>query len=145
MTERNTNIPAAFLILRDGDKVLLQRRFNTGYADGQYSLVAGHVDEGETFTQAIIREAREEANLELEEVQMVHMMHRKGEDGSERTDAFFVADKWSGEIKNLESHKCDDLNWFELSNLPENTLDYIKIVLGLIQEGVFYSEFGWNK
>ena len=58
MKTRHTNIPASYLVLFDHNKVLLLRRFNTGYEDGNYSLIAGHVEEGETFTKCIIREAK---------------------------------------------------------------------------------------
>ncbi|MFH1669466.1 MAG: NUDIX domain-containing protein [Candidatus Woesearchaeota archaeon] len=64
--KRHQNVPASYLTLFKDDKVLLLRRFNTGYEDGNYSMVAGHVDPGETFTQCIIREAKEEAGIELE-------------------------------------------------------------------------------
>ncbi len=60
---RHTNIVAAYLVLQKDDQVLLLQRQNTGYEDGNYSVIAGHVEPGETFTQAIIREAREEANV----------------------------------------------------------------------------------
>ena len=53
--QRNKNIPASYIILFKDNKVLLQRRFNTGYEDGNYSIVAGHVDPGESFTKYIIR------------------------------------------------------------------------------------------
>ena len=42
MTDRFTVPVAVHLFLRDGDRILLLRRFNTGYEDGNYSVIAGH-------------------------------------------------------------------------------------------------------
>ena len=57
--ERHKIIPTSHLFLMKDHEMLFLRRFNTGYEDGKYSMVAGHVDKGETFTQCIIREAEE--------------------------------------------------------------------------------------
>ncbi|OIO18541.1 MAG: hypothetical protein COY69_00490, partial [Candidatus Magasanikbacteria bacterium CG_4_10_14_0_8_um_filter_32_14] len=62
--QRHQNTPASFLVLIKNNKVLL-RRFNTKYEDGNYSMIAGHVDQGKTFTQCIIREAKEEADIKM--------------------------------------------------------------------------------
>ncbi len=144
---RHMNIPASYLVLmNERGQVLLLRRFNTGFKDGMYSLVAGHVDAGETFTQALVREVREEAGIVVlpEDAEVVHLMHRKSDtDGSERTDVFFVVRKWSGEITNCEPGKCDELSWFDMDNLPENMVEYIRVALGHIWDGVRYSEVGW--
>jgi hypothetical protein len=43
----------------------------------------------------------------------------------------------------MEPHKCDDLRWFELDNLPENTVLYIRQAIDCISKNIFYSEFGW--
>lgn len=144
--DRHKIVPAAYLVLRDQDKVLLLRRFNTGYEDGKYSLPAGHVDQGETFTQAICREAMEEIDVMLksEDVRVAHIMHRKSID-SERVDTFFVVEGWAGEVKNAEPDKCDDLSWYSQGGLPENIIPYVRQALECIRDGKFYSEFGFDK
>ena|SRR3989344_1106282 len=146
--ERHQNIPASYLVLIKDNKVLLQRRFNTGYQDGKYSMVAGHVDKRETFTEAIIRETKEEAGIELksENLKVAHVMHRNSgtEENNERVDVFFTADKWEGNIENKEPNKCDDLSWFDLDNLPDNIIPYIKRAIDCIKNKIFYSEHGWH-
>jgi len=146
--KRHQNIPASYLALFRNNKVLLLRRFNTGYEDGKYSLVAGHVDLGETFTQCIIRESKEEAGILLkpEDLKVVHVMHRNSDasENNERVDVFFIAGKWDGEITNKEPHKCDDLSWFDLDDIPENIIPYIKQVLEKIKNKIYYSEHGWQ-
>lgn len=59
--ERAHLIPAVHLFLMREDEVLLSLRENTGFQDGNYSVVAGHLDGGERVVEAAIREAREEA------------------------------------------------------------------------------------
>ena len=129
--------------LCDG-QILLLRRFNTGYEDGNYSVVAGHVDAGETVTQAAIREANEEVGVTLEpaDLQIVHVMHRKSED--ERIDFFIAVRHWVGEVINKEPQKCDDLSWVAIDSLPRNTIPYVKRSIENYQANVYYSEFGWH-
>jgi 8-oxo-dGTP pyrophosphatase MutT (NUDIX family) len=148
--ERFKITPASYLILEKDGKVLLARRFNTGYEDGKYSLVAGHLDGGETFRQAMAREAMEEVGIVLavNDLRVVHTMHRITDFHDvglrERIDIFIKAQKWKGELKNMEPHKCDDLGWFSIDNLPENTIPYVRHALECIQNNITYSEFGWE-
>ena len=145
--ERHKVVPASYLVFIKNGKILLQRRFNTGYEDGKYSMIAGHVDKGETFTQCIIRETEEESGIILksENLKVAHIMCRNSgtEENNERVDAFFVAEKWDGKIENREPHKCDDLSWFSLDNLPANIIPYIKQAIDCIKNKIFYSEHGW--
>jgi len=147
-TQRHTNIPASYLFLIRDNEILLLRRYNTGYEDGNYSVIAGHVDKGESFTEAIIREAKEEANITLkkDDLKVVHIMHRnsKTTKNNERIDTFFVAENWSGELKNVEPNKCDDLSWFEIDKLPQNIIPYIKQAIEESLDNNFYSEHGWK-
>ncbi|MFA5986751.1 MAG: NUDIX domain-containing protein [Parcubacteria group bacterium] len=138
--------PAAYVIPVWQGKILLARRFQTGYEDGNYSLVAGHVERGETFVQCIVRETREEIGIivQPDDLEMVHTMHRKIGKDSERVDLFFVTTRWQGEITNCEPHKCDDLLWCDGENLPQNTIPYIAQAVQMIINDVPYSEHGWR-
>jgi 8-oxo-dGTP diphosphatase len=148
--ERHREVPASYLILIKEGKILLQRRFNTGYMDGSYSLPAGHLDKGETFTQCIVRETKEEIGIDIkpEDTKVAHLMHRFsgaewGDEGY-RIDVFFTSDKWSGEPKIMEPDKSDDLFWFDLDKLPDNMIPYVKQAIDCIKNKTFYSELGWE-
>lgn len=142
------SVPAAYLVLVKEGRVLLLRRYQTGYEDGQYSLVAGHVEPGESFTDCMVREAEEEAGIQLErkDLRVGHVMHRYAPESEApfRLDIFFIAERWAGEICNKEPHKCDELAWFELEKLPENLIPFVREALANIQQKKSYSEWGWN-
>ena len=126
MNKIHQNIPTSYLTLAKDNKILLLRRFNTGYQDGNYSMIAGHVKPGETFTQCIIREAEEEAGIVIkpENLKVFHIMHRNSgaTENDERINVFFIAEKWEGSIVNKEPHRCDDLSWFNLNSIPDNVI-----------------------
>ena len=136
-------IPEVHLILTESEEILLLRRHNTGYADGSYGLVAGHMDGNETAREALSREAKEEAGLTIDpkDLELVHIIHRMSEE--ERVSFFFEPRKYEGKPKNNEPNKCDDLSWFPIQELPSNTIEYIRHAIEAYAKGAMYSEFGW--
>ena len=138
-------IPEAHLLLVEQQRVLLLRRKDTGYEDGKYSLVAGHVDGGETAREAMCREAAEEAGLQIapDDLRLVHLIHRL--DDQERMSFFFNPVRWAGEPRNMEPHKCSELAWHALSALPEPMVPYVRHAIAQVRAGSLYSEFGWQR
>lgn len=143
---RHTIIPAAHIFLIKDNQILLARRCNTGYEDGNYSVPSGHIEQGETATVGVMREAKEEAGVicDPDSLRCVHIMHRLTPEPREGVDFFFVCTKWEGEIHNPEPEKCDDLRWFPLEALPKNTIPYIRKAISYYRESIFYSETGWE-
>ena len=146
MKQYHKIICAAYLLPEKEGEVLLLRRLNTGFEDGSYSLVSGHLNDEESVRQAMIREAKEEAGIDInpEDLELVHVMHRNELNGDEaRIDFFFKCRSWQGDITNMEPEKCDDLSWFSLNELPINIIQYIKTALEHVNKGQFYSELYW--
>ncbi|HLD41950.1 MAG TPA: NUDIX domain-containing protein [archaeon] len=142
--ERLKITPATHLIFIKDGEVLLSRRFNTGWKDGFYSVVGGHLEEKETVLQATIREGKEEAGIDLkdDDLKFTHVIHRLSDE--QRVDFFFLVKNWEGEIRNMEPDKCDDLNWFDLDKLPDNMVPYVRQAIANIVKNIPYSQEGWG-
>ncbi|MFC1629717.1 NUDIX domain-containing protein [Patescibacteria group bacterium] len=139
--ERFKVIASVYLVLIRDNKILLSRRYNTGYFDGYYSFPAGHLDGKETLKQGVVREVKEEIGIILDpaDLELIHVMNRKMPN-NERVDFFFAIKKCHGEPKIMEPDKCDDLSWFKLNNLPQNIVPYIKQAIDSFQKNIIYSE-----
>jgi 8-oxo-dGTP pyrophosphatase MutT (NUDIX family) len=131
---------AVYLLLKRGDEILLSLRQNTGYRDGNWSVVAGHVEEGEGIIEALIREAEEEAGIVIkhEDQEVAHIMYYY--DDRPYVNFFVICEKYSGEIRNAEPHKCGELKFFRENDLPPNTVEAVKIAVENIKNGIFFSE-----
>jgi len=143
-TERCRAVIAVHLLLLRGEEVLLLRRSNTGYEDGNYSVVAGHLDGNETASQAMVREASEEAGIIVApaDLRFVHVMHRKeAAEADERIDLFFAATRWQGELEIAEPEKCSELRWAALDALPPTMVPYVQAALDHYRRQQTYAEF----
>ena len=123
------------------NQILLIRRFNTGFRDGEYSVPAGHLDGGEAVLVAAAREAEEEVGVKINVANMTFstVMHRIEDD--ERVDFFVQVHKWQGEPFNAEPDKCDDVCWVDIDALPANIIPYVKQALTNHLNGIKFDEY----
>ncbi|GAA0614941.1 NUDIX domain-containing protein [Kribbella sandramycini] len=135
--DRFSVVPAAYVVLRRGDEVLMLRRANTGYMDGYWAVPAGHVERGESVLEAAVREVREEVGVEiapadLRPLTVFHRTQANGDPIDERVDFFFTASRWSGEPREMEPEKSAGLEWFALDKLPEPMVPHeARVLAGL--------------
>lgn len=144
MTRQRATFPTTVhLFFFREDQILLLRRFNTGFRDGEYSVPAGHLDGDETVMAAAAREAQEEVGVQIEAEHLIFssVMHRR--EGEERVDFFVRVPTWPGEPFNNEPDKCDDVRWAAINSLPENTIPYVRRALQNHLDGIKFDEFGW--
>jgi len=143
--ERFKLTTAINLLLRRDNQILLLKRNNTGNQDGMYSIIAGHLEQGELGTTAIAREAREEAGITIEpaDIKFVHLVQRLPKDDTqeEYLDIFYEAWVWQGEPSNNEPEKCSELVWCKVDDLPDTTIPLLPIVINDISNGINYSEY----
>lgn len=138
-------IAAVFVLLIKDDKIFLSKRINTGWEDGKYSIIGGHLDGDETATHAAVREAKEEVGVtirpsDLEFFNVAHIITN-----TERIHFSFVATQWEGEPTNAEPEKATDARWFPLNDLPKNLTDISRDTIVWYKDKKIYSEFGWEK
>jgi ADP-ribose pyrophosphatase YjhB (NUDIX family) len=148
MKERYKLIPEVFLLLVVDETILLSRRFQTGYQDGNYGLPGGHGENNETMREGVAREALEEIGIEINthDLACALVQHRWcGDPGSEhaRIGFYFTVRKWKGEIYNREPNKCDDLRWFSFDALPNNIVAHVGAAIHSYREGASYAEYAW--
>lgn len=144
---RHKLVPAVYVLLERDGRLLLMRRQGTGFQDGKLSTIAGHLEADEGVLAGAVREAAEEAGVELDpaDLEVVTTMHRRtGEPGHERVDFFVVAHHWRGEPVNREPARCSELVWASPDDLPADTVPYVRRAIEGWRRGARFSTWGWE-
>lgn len=128
------------VLLIQENKVLVERRAHTGWEDGKYGLIAGHLEKGETLKEAMLREAKEELAIQLQEEQLefVTCMHFSQE---EYINVYFSTTYYEGIPEIREPHKCDEIKWIPINSLPINLLEQDKQAIQCFLKQSHYKEY----
>ena len=144
-----TRFPVAvhvWLSDRDG-RLLFQRRAGTGYADGYWSVPAGHVEAGETLHAACVREVLEETGVRLrvDALEFAGVQHKHDLDHQERIDFFFTARLPAAATPRIvEPQRCDGLTWAPADAPPKPLVPYVSAALeAWISRGAGLAYFGF--
>lgn len=130
---------AAVIIVNDEGKILLQNRSDKNI----WGLPGGCQELGERFQDTIIREVKEETNLDVKEedlelVDIVSGMSRKNEypngDVVINNTVLYCIRKYSGQLK--WDNESKEMKFFSLDELPinQNDLDLIEVYKKYIEK-----------
>ena len=101
-------------MIYDGSKVLVQNRKNPNWPG--ITFCGGHVEKGESLTDAVIREVYEETGLTVSSVQLCGIKDWCNEDGSRYMVLFYKTNCFSG---TLTSSDEGEMFWVELEQMKE--------------------------
>ncbi len=129
--------------------MLLALRRNTGYADEMWNLPSGKLDAGEHVLAAVVREAREEIGIDLDEsaLDLAGVLHHRSPELVGRVGLVFSTPydpARHGVPFNAEPHKCGGIDWYPSDALPEATVPYTVACVDLVRREARLGVHGWG-
>ena len=128
----------------DGEgNVLVQNRLNPDWPGIVFP--GGHVEAGESFYDAAVREVFEETGLTVSELQMCGIKDWFRDDGTRYVVLLYKTDKFEGELTSSDE---GEVMWIPLAKLqdtetPESMKTMLKVFLeDNLSEQFFYKEDG---
>lgn len=131
------------MIYDNSGNVLVQERVNTNWPG--ITFPGGHVERGESFTDAVIREVFEETGLTVSNLQMCGIQDWTRDDGIRYLVFFYKTDQFEGELSSSDEGKVQWVPFKELSNMKlSNGMETILKLFcdDTITEQFFYKENG---
>ena len=122
--EQRPKTGIGLLVFKEG-KVLMGKRKGAHAAD-VYSGPGGNLEHLESFSQCAKREVKEEAGIEIENIQFLCLTNFTKYAPKHYVDIGLAADWKSGDPRVLEPDKCESWAWYTLDSLPLPLLDVVK-------------------
>lgn len=123
-------VPASNAAIVKSGKILLTRRSAHIREGGKWCLPGGHVEIGEKWEEALVREVKEETGLTVVRFELLGLYSDPqltvtpsryyGNQFGQFIVVTYLVTEFSGEV--LPNHEVDQWGWFEPSNLPEPLL-----------------------
>lgn len=118
MARRETVVLTNMCMIYDHEgNVLVQDRLDPDWPG--VTFPGGHVEIGESFTGAVIREVREETGLTIEAPQLCGLKQFWEDDGTRYIVILYKTDRFSGELRSSREGK---VFWVKRTDLPNYQL-----------------------
>lgn len=114
-SDTRPRVGVATVIWRNAERkeILLGKGHNDAAKDEIYSVTGGHWDSGESLTEAAIREAREEAGVEISDLGLISIFDFFNSEKQRSYVTIGFSAIWAGgEPAVLEAEKKVDWGWY---------------------------------
>lgn len=123
-------------MIRDGEKVLVIDRKKPDWPG--VTFPGGHVDPGEAFVEAVIREVYEETGLTIKNPVLCGTKQFQTETDARYVVFFYKADRFCGDLKSSEE---GDVFWIDRKDLNKYPLSMDMDAMVQVMESESLSEF----
>lgn len=114
---------ACFIILEKENTILMAQRAWDVFLSGSYNFPSGHLEGWETLQEAVVREAKEEIWVTIEQWDLT-LQHTLYWQSIEKPYIYFywTTKKRVWELKICEPEKCSDLQWISINDIEKYKL-----------------------
>ena len=128
--------------LKNG-KVVLQYRSPERYKKWSgYAFPGGHIEEGESLAESVIREVYEETGLTIADPKLVAVKDWSLDEGGRYIVFCYKATRFSGQLRSSEE---GEVSWVEKDQLEKLDLSYDMLPLLEVMEDPDLSEYYYRK
>ena len=127
----------------ENGKVVLQYRSPERYKKWSgYAFPGGHIEEGESLAESIIREVYEETGLTITAPKLVAVKNWEPDDGTRYIVFCYKATEFTGQLRSSEE---GEVSWVEKDQLEKLDLSYDMLPLLEVMEDPDLSEYYYRK
>jgi len=106
-----------------------------------YSIPGGHLEIGETFESAAIREVKEETDLTIFDPKVICVTNNLRTyqlEGKHYISIIMYVNRFEGEVKLMEADKCESWEWVNPCQLPQPHFDASEFAIACYLDKLVY-------
>lgn len=144
MKDKHIGAGCGVIVLNQKGQILMGKRNEDEkladsemHEEGTWTLPGGNIEYGERFEEAGIREAKEETNLDVSDLE-VFCVQTDLNEYAHYVSVGMIAKKYSGELKVNEPDEITEWRWFDIDKIPKKIFSASKKTIDCFLQKKFY-------